>query len=242
MKNKNFFYLQYNKINWQNQEKTKINNFVNNFIIKEIISKHHSQNIHIFDIGFGIGFFLKMLYQNLNKSFKDITLAGCEPSDKNYNYFVKKKPLISGKNVKLKIYNKTFQDMQIDDKFDFITAIYVFPHFSPEDLEKITQKIYSMLDEKGKFILVVANEKYLEEKLKDKRDLCIENNTIKIDSKEYKEVLHYSDIPQIGKLIDYNREEQYYLDLFNKKGFELIQKKDLDDNGFICTVFVFQKK
>ena len=37
MKNKEFFYQQYDKINWENQEKTKINSFVNNFIIKEII-------------------------------------------------------------------------------------------------------------------------------------------------------------------------------------------------------------
>ena len=241
MKNKNFFYQQYEKINWENQEKTKINSFVSNFIIKEIISKNKTSTIRVFDIGFGIGFFIKMLYHNLTKFYKDITLAGCEPSDKNYNYFAKKKPLIVRKDVKLKIYHNTFQDVQTNDSFDFITAIYVFPHFSSEDLEKVTQKIYTMLSEKGKFILVVANEKYLEEKLKDKRDLFIENNIIKIDYKEYKEVLHYSDIPQISKLIDYNREERYYLDLFEKEGFELIQKKYLDDSGFICTIFVFEK-
>ena len=57
MKNKEFFYQQYDKINWENQEKTKINSFVNNFIIKEIILKKKGQDISIFDIGFGIGFF-----------------------------------------------------------------------------------------------------------------------------------------------------------------------------------------
>ena len=36
MKNKSFFYLQYNKINWENQEKTKINSNVNDFITKKI--------------------------------------------------------------------------------------------------------------------------------------------------------------------------------------------------------------
>ncbi|MDP2925586.1 MAG: class I SAM-dependent methyltransferase [Nanoarchaeota archaeon] len=241
MKNKNFFYQQYEKIKWENQEKTKINSLVNNFIIKEIISKHKHSTIRIFDIGFGIGFFIKMLSNNLAKSFKEVTLAGCEPSDKNYNFFINKKPLIVKKNVELKTYNNTFQDVQTDEKFDFVTAIYVFPHFSSEDLEKVAEKIYSMLNREGKFILVVANEKYLAEKLKDKRDLFIENNIIKLDGKEYKEVLHYSDIPQIGKLIDYNREEQYYLDLFKKKGLKLTLKKDLDDNGFICTVFVFEK-
>lgn len=240
MKNKNFFYLQYNKINWENQEKTKINSFVSNFIIQEIILKKKDPNIKIFDIGFGIGFFIKMLYRDLIKNYKDIILEGCEPSDKNYNYFIKNPPKMR-KNVKLKTYNKTFQDVQTDKKFDFITAVYVFPHFGFEDLEKIAQKIYSMLDKKGKFILVVANEKYLEEKLKDKRDLCIENNIIEMDGKKYKELLHYSDIPKIGKLIDYNREEQFYIDLFEKNKFKLYKKKDLNDSGFICTVFVFEK-
>ncbi len=50
MKNKNFFYLQYNKINWENQEKTKINSLVNNFIIKEIILKKEDKSIKILDL------------------------------------------------------------------------------------------------------------------------------------------------------------------------------------------------
>ena len=69
MKNKNFFYLQYDKINWENQEKTKINSFVNNFVIKNIILKKKGPDIKIFDMGFGIGFFFKMLNQNLNKAY-----------------------------------------------------------------------------------------------------------------------------------------------------------------------------
>ena len=146
MKNKNFFYQQYEKIKWENQEKTKINSFVNNFIINNIILKHKSSTIKVFDIGFGIGFFMKMLYHKLSKSYKNITLSGCEPSDKNYDYFVKKKPLIVRKNVELKTYKDTFQNMQTNEKFDFITAIYVFPHFSHEDLENIAKKIYSMFD------------------------------------------------------------------------------------------------
>ena len=61
MKNKDFFYLQYNKIDWKNQEKTKINSFINNYIIRNIILKHKGSDISVFDIGFGIGFFFKML-------------------------------------------------------------------------------------------------------------------------------------------------------------------------------------
>ena len=161
MKNKEFFYLQYNKVNWQNQEKTKINSFVDNFIIQNIISKKEGDEIKIFDIGFGIGFFLRMLQKNLSKSFKTIILEGCEPSRKNYKYF-KSKPL-NLKNTRLRVFNKTFLQTNTDTKFDFLTAIYVFTHFASDELNDVAQKINSMLNNEGKLILVVANEKYLEE-------------------------------------------------------------------------------
>src|SRR5680860_155190 len=84
MKNRDFFHLQYNKINWANQEKTHINQQINEYVIDEIISKHSNKSIAIFDIGFGIGFFIRMLYQKLRGKFESITLAGCEPSRINY--------------------------------------------------------------------------------------------------------------------------------------------------------------
>lgn len=61
MKNKEFFYLQYDKVDWKNQEETRLNSFVNNFIIENIISKKQGDSIKIFDIGFDIGFFFEML-------------------------------------------------------------------------------------------------------------------------------------------------------------------------------------
>jgi len=239
MKNKEFFYLQYDKVNWQNQEKTKINSFVNDFIIKEIILKKKGSNVKIFDIGFGIGFFLWMLEKNLPKSFKDITLEGCEPSYKNYKYF-KQKPF-DFKKIKLRTFNNTFLETKTEVKFDFLTAVYVFPHFEFDELEETAEKINGMLNGNGKFILVVANEKYLKEKLKAKKDLFIEENTIKFNGKDHQEILHYSEVPQIGTIIDYNREEKFYVELFKEKGFNLESKIDLDDSGFICTVFVFGK-
>jgi hypothetical protein len=54
--------------------------------------------------------------------------------------------------------------------------------------------------------------------------------------------LHYSEIPEVGTVIDYNREEKFYIDLFEKNNFILEKKKNLNDNGFICTIFVFSKK
>ncbi len=99
-----------------------------------------------------------------------------------------------------------------------------------------------MLTKKGKFILIVANEKYLDRKLKTERDLSIESGDVSFKGKKYKEVLHYSDIPKIGKVIDYNRESSFYIDLFQKNKFVLKQKKDINDASFICTLFVFEKR
>lgn len=239
MKNKEFFYLQYNKIDWQNQEKTKINFSVNDFIIRNIIAKKNGNKVKIFDIGFGVGFFARILGEKLSKNFKYIVFEGCEPSSKNYENF-KSRPF-DLKNLKLKTFNKTFLQTKTNTKFDFITAIYVFTHFESDELNNVAKRIYSMLNDNGIFILVVANEKYLKKKLNSRKDLFIEKNNIEFEGEKYKEVLHYSEIPQIGTIIDYNREEKFYLDLFKKNGFDLDLKKDLDDNGFICTVFVFKK-
>lgn len=236
MKNKDFFYLQYDKINWENQENTKINSFVNNFIIEKTISRDKSSKIKLFDMGFGIGFFMKEIYKRFGEK---VILEGCEPSKKNYNFFLNSDFIKNNKSVK--IYNTTFLGTPTKNKFNFITSIYVFPHFVSDELDITAKKINLMLEKEGKFILVVANEKYLEKKLSNMKDLSIEKNKITLNNKAYSEVLHYSDIPEIGKVIDYNREEKFYLDLFNANGFELEQKSDLDDKGFICTVFVFKK-
>lgn len=241
MKNKDFFYLQYDKINWPNQETTKINSSVNSFIIKGIITKKQGSRIKLYDIGLGIGFFMKMLYKVIAPKYKQISIEGCEPSKKNYQYFTKHH-LKTRKGVRIKTQHVTFLNAKTATKFDFITAIYVFPHFLYEELQETVHKIHTMLEPNGQFILVVANESYLERKLESMKDLSIEKSFVGFDNKQYKEVLHYSDIPDIGKVIDYNREEQFYLDIFRKYGFKLAKKNDLNDNGFICTVFVFQKQ
>lgn len=242
IKNKNFFYLQYNKINWKNQEKTKINAFISNYIIQNIILNSKDDSITIFDIGLGIGFFIKMLLNSLRGRYKKIIIEGCDPSKVNYGYFLTKKPKTLGCGIILNTQQKTFQDVETKTKFDFITAIYVFPHFLFEELETIIRKIFSMLKMKGKFILVLADEKYLEDKLKTEKDLFIETRDITYNGKKYKEILHYSDIPKIGKIIDYNREEKFYIDLFENNKFTLSHKENINDSGFICTLFVFEKK
>ena len=238
MRDKSFLYLQYNKIEWKNQDNTKINSAVDKQII-EIILKRESKKIKVFDIGFGTGFFIESLSEVLTKKYKDITIEGCEPSKRSYENFAKRG--LSYKNIKLITYNTTFQELETKEKFDFITANYVFPHFIHEELDSIIKKIHSMLEDSGRFILVVAEESYIKEKLAKNKELLIEENIILLNNKKYKEFLHYSEIPEIGKVIDYNREEEYYLHLFNKNKFELEQKTNLDDNRFIGTIFVFKK-
>lgn len=243
MKNKDFYFLQYNKISWKNQEKTKLNSFINNFIIQNIILKHKKDSVAVFDIGFGVGFFIKMLIGAFSGHNRNLFIEGCEPSRVNYDYFYHKtKNKKFGRGVSINVYNESFQKTKSASKFDFITAIYVFPHFLSEDLENVVKKIHTMLKDDGKFILILANEKYLERKLSTEQDLFIETKNINYKGGRYKEILHYTEIPKIGKVVDYNREEAYYLDLFKNNHFTLIRKENLDDNGFICTLFVFKKK
>lgn len=239
MKNKDFFYLQYDKLNWKNQEKTKINSFINDYIIRNILLKHEGDSISVFDIGFGVGFFFKMIANNITEKFEEILFAGCEPSKVNYEFFsneLKKFP----ENIVFKTQQKTFQNCEAGERFDFITATYVFPHFLLEDMDEIAQKIQSMLNKNGKFILVLAEEKYLESKLKTQQDLFIEKGSINYANNEFQELLHYSDIPEIGKIVDYNREEAFYLNLFENNNFRLVRRENLNDNGFICALFVFE--
>jgi predicted SAM-dependent methyltransferase len=185
-------------------------------------------------------YFRRRIAWALKGKYKNILLEGCEPSKTNFDFFEQKNP--KEESILIKTHRETFQNVKTDNKFDFITAIYVFPHFLSEELEQIVQKIHSMLNKKGKFILTVANQEYIEKKLDREEDLFIEKRKIAHNSKQYNETLHYSDIPKIGKVVDYNREETYYLNLFKDNNFELVSKEDINDNGFIGTLFVFEKK
>jgi cyclopropane fatty-acyl-phospholipid synthase-like methyltransferase len=128
-----------------------------------------------------------------------------------------------------------------DKTFDFITSIYAFPHFILKDLERSAKKIHSMLNSGGKFILVLADEKYLKNKLAADSDLLIEKKYITFRGKKYEQVLHFADIPKIGRVMDYDREEKFYIDLFTENKFKLKLRKNINDNEFISTTFIFEK-
>ena len=233
MKNSDFFFQQYDKIDWTNQDKTHINESVNRFVIDEISSKKDAP-FKLFDIGSGIGFFIRMLKQ---KYADGIQIFGCEPSKKSYDYFIKKSLDMSN----VVIYPTSFQDFKTKDKFDFVTAIYVFPHFVEKDLVQVIKKIFGMLKLGGEFIIVVSNEEYLRKKLETKKDLFIEKNVVKYKNKEYKEYLHYVEIPEMGTVIDYDREEDYYRDLIEDNGLKLIKKDKIKSDEYVCTIFTFKK-
>ncbi len=235
-KNKEFFYLQYNKIDWKNQENTKINAYINEYIIQNILLKHKGDSFSLFDAGFGVGFFMRMVLDAVREKFSNICIEGCEPSIVNFEHFANQKPAEIGK-----LYSTGFLETETELTFDYITSIYVFPHFLTEDLEEVALKVKRMLNSGGRFILVLANEKYLEDKLTKQKDLFIESGEVSWNDKTYHEVLHYSDIPGIGKVIDYNREEQFYLDLFASVGLSLEKQEALNDIGFVCSLFVFKK-
>ena len=96
-------------------------------------------------------------------------------------------------------------------------------------------------------ILTIQNrrstaEKYLRNKLRTKKDLFIEQNIIEFKNKKYKEYLHYVEIPGMGTVIDYDREEKYYKDLLEDNGLRLINKNNFKSDEYICTIFVFEKK
>lgn len=234
MKNPDFFYEQYDKINWSNQDKTHLNVAVNKFVIDEILSQKLLP-FSVFDIGSGIGFFIRMLKEKWGDS---ILIEGCEPSKKSYAHFQKSD--ISKANVK--IYPDTFQKVEVKNKFDFITAIYVFPHFIEADLPNIARKISSMLKDGGRLVMVVSNEEYLRRKLDTKKDLFIEQNTIEFKGKQYQEYLHYVEIPDMGTVIDYDREENYYEDILKDSDLSLVKKDKMNSDEYVCTIFTFEKK
>ena len=105
MKNRDFFFQQYDKINWVNQEKTNLNAAVYQFILDEIISKVQTP-FALFDIGSGIGFFIRMLKEKFGNN---IRIAGCEPSRKSYDYFARSN--IDKSNIA--IHQNTFQSLKV---------------------------------------------------------------------------------------------------------------------------------
>lgn len=239
MKERNIFYSQYDNIDWINQEKTKINSVVHDYIISKIFDNIRKDDVRIFDIGFGIGLFLEKLSERLAGCFDKIIIDGCEPSSRNYRYYKSRK--IRNKSNINNTFNKTFLETSIDRKYDCVTAVYVFPNIVRDELEKTADKIYSILDNGGFFFLVTASEEYMKSVLDMCSNLIVSKERFEFDGSFYNEILHYTDIPEIGRILDLKRAEKFYQKLFIRCGLDLVLKKYLYDSGFIGTVHMFRK-
>lgn len=241
MQRNDFFYLQYNDLNWSHQAQSDMNGFINDFIIDEVILADDNLPLKVFDIGFGIGAFIRRLVLKTNQT-SGLLIEGCEPSNKNYNQF-NAAPLQVRSGVTLKTHNTVFLDVDTPNRFDLITAIYVFPHIPFEELEPTVEKIHAMLEPGGRFVMVVVNEGYLKSNLDSGNGVytLVHQVEIELGGTTYTEYLHYTDLPGVGRILDYNRESEFYRRLFDKKGLQLVLERDLDDSGYTCTSFVFRK-
>ena len=179
-------------------EKTKVNFEIFKAIGRYIKSQHRGP-LAIFDIGCGIGSLFDLLTHELRKQ-NDVIFEGCEPSAVNYGYFLKKAQSTFKKSTKITVKNTDFLSVITKTKFDFITAVYVFPHFIAEQLPMTARKIHTMLKSHGRFLLVVANESYLRNRLQSEKKIFIEKNTLLFHKRKFEEWMHYSDIRQLEPL------------------------------------------
>lgn len=239
MQNHDFSYRQYDRLHWQQQAQTQINTSLHDYIIREIIAGHPGDEIRVFDLGFGIGLLFERLNALLQGNYSRICMEGCEPSVRNYAGFQSGN---AGKGAAtIRTENLPFLQYQTESRFDFITAVYVFTHLPSDELEAVAEKISRMLDNNGQFILVVASEKFLEEQMDKGNYRLIEKSSMEFNGKQYWQTLHYSDVPQIGSIIDNSRSEQLYQDLFAKYGMHLRSRREMTDQGFRCSVAVYGK-
>ncbi len=115
-------------------------------------------NISYLDIGAGAGEITTRLIKKLN--IKKLTLV--EPSNYNYNILeenVKYSSLTNNYPQKIKSYNDLWENVKINDtnKFNLITLIHVY--LSEHDFEKSINKIKSVLNSNGLFIVIVHDNK-----------------------------------------------------------------------------------
>ena len=230
---------QYNEIDWRNQEKTGINSLVNDQIIDYIVKREIGSSISLFDIGFGVGFFLKRFSERVRDKYKSVYIEGCEPAKKSYEHLLKN-PI---KGVEFKIYPDLFLETKVSTKFDIVTAIYVLPAIVFNDLEATVRKINSLLKPGGRFVCVITSEVSFKSDQKNDKDLfnLIEKQTRVFKGKSYTELFHKSFLPGIGYVYDYNRDQVLYEDMFTKNGFILEKKEDVHDGYFMNALLIFQK-
>lgn len=236
--NERFFYHQYDRIDWEKQKDTGLNLGVNEELLRIIKERHRHSALYLFDIGYGIGFFLQMCCEEISDDYESIHIEGDEPSKQNYEYYEANRSVPD--DITVQTHRQPFLETKTDKSFDVLTSTYVFTHLTQDQLQPAAQKIQEMLRPGGTFLLTVANEAYLQQKLRDDEDLLIQTNKLCLSGETYEEYLHYTEIPEIGNVVDLNREEGFYKHLFEESGLRLCRKEVVDDDGFIASIFIFE--
>lgn len=232
-------YEQYNAIEWKNQITTRLNEPVNMFIIEKYLTISDKDELRIFDIGFGVGFLFTMVTEKLSSVYNKIYLDGCEPASKSFQYFTEHTPRYE--NVEFGVVNSPFLTFDTNNAYDVITAVFVLPHIDIHDLVLVASKISTMLNAEGKCIIVIANELQWKQRVHQHEYELLDLEEVELFGRKYKQVLNKTSLPQIGVVTDYNRDEKLYIDMFENQGLILKARTDLEDQGFISTVLVFQR-
>ncbi len=242
MKNNDFLFSQYEEeVDWFKQEEANINAGINKYIIDEIVARKKSDSINLFDMGFGIGFFIEMFYERARDIYNNINIEGCEPSEKSFSEFKKEKIKLKDDHC-LNLQNSFFLDLKEEGgRFDVLTSVYVFNCLKFGELEENFNKISSMLKRKGLFFLVVSSDNCFLERVKKDQDLIIKEREIEFQGNKYREITHYTDLEGLGRIVDCNRETDLYIDMAKKKGLFLIEKQEVFDNNLISSVLIFEK-
>ncbi len=232
------FYQQYDAVEWSAQMGTHLNRKIYERIIAHI-KKNPSTELSLFDMGFGVGYFLSMLYDAFKDKYNHLLLAGCEPARKSYDYFVTHAPPAS--ENKLSLSNDAFLEVHNEQKFDFVTAIYVLPNFSEELMPSVVRKICSLLKSEGEFIFATTQFQFIEQAISRHPSRVLKDAHFEYNGSLYRETLHWTELPGVGRIKDYNRERRYYLDLFKNGDFDLLQIEEFESDGFPTEIYYFQK-
>jgi cyclopropane fatty-acyl-phospholipid synthase-like methyltransferase len=242
MKNDDFLFSQYEKeVDWSKQEEADINANINKYIIDEIVARKKSDSINLFDMGFGVGFFIEMFYERARDIYNNIKIEGCEPSEKSFSEFKKEKIRLKDDHC-LNLQNSFFLESKDEgDSFDVLTSIYVFNCLKFRELLDNFKKISSMLKKKGLFFLVVSSDDCFLERVKKDQDLIVKEREVEFQEKKYREITHYTDLEGLGRIVDCNRKAGLYVDMAKKCGLSLIEKQEVFDNNLISNVLIFEK-
>jgi len=119
-------------------------------------------NADVLDIGCGNGWLMDLLIKDKARS-----VEGLEPSKKNIILLKKEFP-------HLDIINCDFQSFETEKKYDLITGVMVFTHFS--DLDSVFRKIYNLLKEDGELHAIIPDYEYTKKQRKDYEILIEELN------------------------------------------------------------------